>query len=99
MILTWDEPNNAKFSEDVTSYDIRYRPNNWLKTSYDTTTVNAPTTSVLLKSGFNCMERYHFGVRARNADFEGEWNTISEFTGTFYIFCCKIEHVAVLGRN
>ena len=70
----------------MTAYEIRFRPSDswWLK-PYEKTTVKAPTTSVILtkKDGLNSLKKYDLEVRAKNADSEGEWSKVSEYTGTF----------------
>ena len=83
LTLQWEKPNNAKCYEDVTAYEIRFRPSNSWQI-YQKTTVKAPMTSVLLtkKDGLNSLKTYDLEVRAKNADDEGEWNKVSEYTGT-----------------
>ena len=86
MTLQWEKPNNVKCDEDVTAYDIRFRPSDsWRITPYDKTAVKAPTTSVVLtkKDGLDSLKTYDLEVRAKNADSEGEWSKVSEYTGTF----------------
>ena len=71
----------------MTEYEIRFRPSDSWQI-YQKTTVKAPKTSVLLtkKDGLNSLKNYDLEVRAKNADDEGEWNKVSEYTGT-YTYC------------
>ena len=82
LTLKWDPPANV---EDVTAYEIRYKPSNlqWIS-PYNT--VNAPTTRLILarKSGLNSPVTYHFEVRARDADCEGQWSRFSMYNGMCY---------------
>ena len=92
MTLQWEKPNNVQCDEDVTAYDIRFRPSDsWRITPYDKTAVKAPMTSVVLtkKDGLDSLKTYDLEVRAKNADSEGEWSKVSEFTGTNYniLYC------------
>ena len=55
--------------------------------------MKAPTTSVLLteENGLSSLKTYDLEVRAKNADSEGEWSKVSEYTGTNYnIMYCHL---------
>ena len=87
LTLTWDKPSNVQAAEDVTAYDIHFRPAGiwWIQDyiyTYDERTVDSPATSVLL-TGLNPLTTYDFEVRARNAGQDGEWNKFSEYIGMF----------------
>ena len=50
-------------------------------------------TSVLLteENGLSSLKTYDLEVRAKNADSEGEWSKVSEYTGTNYnIMYCHL---------
>ena len=86
-MLEWDPPGNAG---DVKAYDIRYRPSkSWWITPYRRTVVNCPATKLFLKraDGLKLFVTYDFEVRARNADYVGQWIRVSKYTGVYlYIF-------------
>lgn len=83
VVLTWDEPKDVKHTGEVTVYDIRFRPSG-SKDFCHATTVNAPATSVTLtrESGLNSRVPYCFEVRARSTNWEGQWQSVSDYAGT-----------------
>ena len=87
LTLNWDKPNNVKTAEEVTAYDIRFRPaGSLLRSGYHMVTVDSPAASALLtrENGLNPQTRYDFEVRAWNADHcEGKWSKVSKYIGRF----------------
>ena len=82
-MLEWDPPDNVG---DVQTYDIRYRPSkSWWITPYQRTAVDTPATQVILKreDGLKLFVRYDFEVRARNADYVGQWIRVSKYMGMY----------------
>ena len=79
VTLNWEKPSNAKRAEEVTAYEVSCGLLSKM------ITVNAPTTSVDL-TGIYLVARHHFRVRARNANYAGEWTTPSECIGMWYTF-------------
>ena len=89
LTLHWDKPSNVKTAEEVTAYDIRFRPaGSWWIQGYHKRTVDSPATSVLLtrENGLNPLTMYEFEVRARNDHCEGEWSKVSIYIGTFIVY-------------
>ena len=89
LTLNWDKPSNVKTAEEVTTYDIRFRPaGSWWIQGYRKRTVNSPATSVHLtrENGLNPLTKYEFEVRARNDHCEGEWSKVSIYIGTFIVY-------------
>ena len=86
LTLNWDKPSNVTTAEEVTAYDIRFRPTgSLLRKGYRMVTVDYPATSILLtrENGLNSLTRYDFEVRAWNASCEGEWSQVSKYIGMF----------------
>jgi len=87
LTLNWDKPSNVKTAEEVTAYDIRFRPAaSWWRKGYYKMTVDSPATSVLItrENGLNPLTTYDFEVRARNAGLhEGEWSKVSKYIGMY----------------
>ena len=84
LFLEWDRPMNCETVEDVTVYDVRFKPCASLeKKDYCMMTVKAPARSILLtrESGLKPLKNYELEVRARNAGYEGNWNGILEHIG------------------
>ena len=83
VMLRWDPPENAG---EVQTYDIRYRPSeSWWITPYHRTTVKTPATQVFLtrEDGLKLFVTYDFEVRARNADYVGQWIKLSKCMGMY----------------
>ena len=92
LTLNWDRPNNTQSTEDVGTYNIRFRPSGSVgEDTYCMMTVNAPTTSIVLtrEDGLKTLTKYDFEVRAQNDDHEGEWSTVSEYIGTCVLNMCS----------
>jgi len=89
LTLNWDKPSNVKTAEEVTAYDIRFRPaGSWWRKGYHTMTVDSSATTVPLtrENGLNPLTTYDFEVRARNAGLhEGEWNKVSKYIGMYIL--------------
>ena len=89
LTLNWDKPSNVKTAEEVTAYDIRFKPaGSWWRKDYHKMTVYSPATSIYLtrENGLNPRIRYEFEVRAQNDHSEGEWNKVSKYIGMFIQF-------------
>ena len=87
LTLHWDKPSNVKTAEEVTAYDIRFKPaGSWWRKDYHKMTVYSPATSIYLtrENGLNPRIRYEFEVRARNNHCEGEWSKVS--IGMFIVY-------------
>ena len=83
VMLEWDPPDNVG---DVQTYDIRYRSSkSWWITPYRRTVVNCPATKLFLKraDGLKLFVTYDFDVRARNADYVGQWIRVSKYMGMY----------------
>ena len=99
LTLNWDRPNNTQSTEDVGTYNIRFRPSGSVgEDTYCMMTVNAPTTSIVLtrEDGLKTLTKYDFEVRAQNDDHEGEWSTVSEYIGTCVLNMCSCILMSVL---
>ena len=84
LILEWDKPLNCETDQDVTSYDIRFRPSGSPdEESYCNMTVRAPATSIVLtrESGLAPLVEYDFDVRAKNSGYDGNWSSKSKYIG------------------
>ena len=80
LTLNWDKPSNVKTAEDVTAYDIRFRPARSLwKKGYHKMTVDSSATSVVLtrENGLKPLTMYDYKIRARNDHCKGEWSNVS----------------------
>ena len=85
LSLEWDRPTNCETDQDVTAYDIRFRPSgSSVEEGYCKLTVKAPTRSIVLtrESGVRPLMRYDFEVRAQNASYDGNWSRESKYVGT-----------------
>ena len=85
LSLEWDRPINCETDQDVTAYDIRFRPSgSSVEEGYCKVTVKAPTRSIVLtrESGLKPLMRYDFEVRAQNASYDGNWSRESKYVGT-----------------
>ena len=84
LILEWDKPSNCETDQDVTSYDIRFRPSGSPdEESCCNMTVRAPATSIVLtrESGLTPLVDYEFEVRAKNPGYDGKWSSKSKYIG------------------
>ena len=89
LTLNWDKPSNVKTAEEVTAYDIHFRPaGRWWIQGYHKMTVDSSATSVVLtrENGLNPLTMYEFEVRARNDHCEGEWSKVSKYIGIFIVY-------------
>ena len=84
LILEWNKPSNCVTDQDVTSYDIRFRPSGSPdEEGYCNVTVRAPATSIVLtrESGLTPLVEYQFEVRAKNPSYDGNWSSKSKYIG------------------
>ena len=84
LTLEWDRPINCETGQDVTAYDIRFKPCTSLdKKDYCMMTVKAPARNIILtrESGLKPLKNYELEVRARNTGYEGNWSGILEHIG------------------
>ena len=84
LTLEWDKPLNCETDQDVTAYDIRFRPSeSSVEEGYCKVTLKAPTMSILLmrESGLRPLMKYDFEVRARNTSYDGNWSRESKYVG------------------
>ena len=90
LILEWDKPMNCETVQDVTAYDVRFKPCTSLeRKDYHMMTVKATARNIVLtrESGLRPLKNYEFEVRARNAGYEGNWSGILEHIGMFLCVC------------
>ena len=90
LILEWDKPMNCETVQDVTTYDVRFKPCTSLeRKDYHMMTVKATARNIILtrESGLKPLKNYEFEVRARNAGYEGNWSGILEHIGMFLCVC------------
>ena len=108
LTLHWDKPSNVKTAEDVTAYDIRFRPAGSSRSKdYHKMTVDSQATSVLLtrENGLNPLTAYDFEVRARNAEHhEGQWSKVSKYIGmhmfiAYVVSNCELNNLDVPVRQ
>ena len=84
MFLEWDRPTNCETDQDMTAYDIRFRPSGGsVEEGYCKVTLKAPTRSIFLtrESGLRPLMKYDFEVRARNTSYDGNWSRESKYVG------------------
>ena len=89
LTLNWDKPSNVKTAEEVTAYDIRFRPaGRWWIQGYHKMIMDSSATSVVLtrENGLNPLTTYEFEVRTRNDHCEGEWSKVSKYIGIFIVY-------------
>jgi len=93
LTLNWDIPSNVETAEEVTAYDICFRPagswwRSWWRKDHYKMTVDSPATSILItrENGLNPLTTYEFEVRARNDHGVGEWNKGFKYIGAFIIY-------------
>ena len=88
VTLNWDPPLNFQRPNEVTNYQIRFKP---IKGSVDYTerTVDVSTTSIILRrdSGLKASTMYSFEVRAGNAASAGVWRKVTACTSKFPFIC------------
>ena len=83
VTLSWKQPVNIQTSEEVSEYQVRFKPTvSWhykeikVKDSSCTAIIDVTQESGLVSS-----RPYTFEVRARNICGEGEWQETSAFCG------------------
>ena len=84
LFLEWDRPTNCETDQDLTAYDIRFKPcASFEKKDYCMMTVKAPAKNIHLtrESGLKPHKNYDFEVRARNTGYEGNWSGILQHIG------------------
>lgn len=84
VMLEWDKPSNCETDQDVTSYDIRFRPSGSPdEEGYCNMTVRAPATSIVLtrESGLTPLVDYEFEIRAKTPGYDGKWSSKSKYIG------------------
>ena len=103
LSLKWDRPTNCETDQDVTAYDIRFRPSgSSVEEGSCKVTVKAPTTSILLtrESGLRPLMRYDFEVRARNTSYDGNWSRESKYIGMCISLLFKtVANLTVRAKN
>ena len=90
LILEWDKPTNCETDQDVTAYDVRFKPCTSLeRKDYQMMTVKATARNIILtrESGLKLLKNYQFEVRTRNAGYEGKWSGTLEHIGMFLCVC------------
>ena len=90
LTLEWDKPMNCETDQDVTVYDVRFKPcTNLERKDYQMMTVKATARNIILtrESGLKPLKNYQFEVRARNAGYEGDWSGTLEHIGMFLRVC------------
>ena len=84
LFLEWERPMNCETDQDVTAYDIRFRPSgSSVEEGYCKLMLKAPTRSILLtrESGLRPLMKYDFEVRARNTSYDGNWSRETKYVG------------------
>ena len=87
LFLEWDRPTNCETDQDLTAYDIRFRPSGSSdEEGYYKMTVKAQTRSILLtrELGLRPLMKYDLEVRAINASYDGNWSKLE----SIYIGMC-----------
>ena len=90
LTLEWDKPKNCETVQDVTVYDVRFKPCTSLeRKDYQMMTVKATARNIILtrESGLKLLKNYQFEVRTRNAGYEGKWSGTLEHIGMFLCVC------------
>ena len=88
LILEWDKPTNCETVQDVTTYDVRFKPCTSIeRKDYHMMTVKARNILLTREYGLKPLKNYEFEVRARNAGYEGNWSGILEHIGMFLCVC------------
>ena len=76
VTLRWDVPRESR-EDEITVYDIRFRPMDEEVYSNETSVDGAFKTITLTStSGIAPQTTYEFGVRARTRDAVGKWKTV-----------------------
>jgi len=82
VTLSWNPPVNIQSAEEVSEYQIRFKPDGSERYNEMTVKDSCTTASInfmqLMPSKY-----YKFEVRARNDCGEGEWEQTSAFCGTY----------------
>ena len=90
LTLEWDKPKNCETVQDVTVYDVRFKPCTSLeRKDYHMMTVKVTARNNLLtrEYGLKLLKNYEFEVRAQNAGYEGNWSGILEHINWYVPMC------------
>ena len=82
MTLSWNPPVNIKTAEELSEYQIRFKPDG--NGRYHEMTVKDSCTASI-ESGLVSSKKYNFEIRPRNDCGEGEWVKASAFCGMYFI--------------
>ena len=86
VTLNWNTPVNIQRAEEVSEYQIRFKPHGGERYNEITVKDSCTTASIdfmqLMPSKY-----YTFEVRARNDCGEGEWEETSAFCGMYVQIC------------
>jgi len=82
LTLSWTPPVNIQSANEVTEYQIRFNP--FGSEHFNEMTVSGSTNSVVFTRDLSLvpMVHYHFQVRAKSGNKEGEWRDVSAYYGT-----------------
>ena len=84
VTLSWNPPVNIQSAEEVSEYQIRFKPHGG--EHYNEMTVRDSCTATIdftQESGLVSSKNYKFEVRAQNDCGEGEWAKASAFCGMY----------------
>ena len=85
VTLSWNPPVNIQSAEEVSEYQIRFKPDESRHDYYERTVRDSCTAIIdfTQESGLVSSKNYRFEVRARNSCGEGEWVKVSAFCGMY----------------
>jgi len=81
LTLSWKPPVNVQSADEITEYQIRFNP--FGSELFNEMTVSGSTNSVVFTRdlGLEPLVHYHFQVRAKSRNKEGEWRDVSAYYG------------------
>jgi len=86
VTLNWNPPVNIQRAEEVSEYQIRFKPHGGER--YNEMTVKDCCTTASIDFMQLMPSKYYiFEVRARNDCGEGEWEETSAFSGMYVQIC------------
>jgi len=90
VTLSWNPPVNIQSTEEVSEYQIRFKPDG-SEHYYEMTVRDSCTATIDFteESGLVSSKNYRFEVRARNHCGEGEWVEVSAFCGMYLHYYCS----------
>ena len=94
VTLSWNPPVNIQRAEEVSDYQIRFKPlgsGDYNHKSVKVTDSCATNIDVDFTRHVSS-DHYTFEVRARNDCNEGKWEKTSAFCGTLVCMCCHIRY-------